>query len=111
MSTSPPSRARPEQCRRDGWTTPRQLAFLILLARTRSVSDAARGVGMSREGAYRFRRRDPNGLFAAFWDTALARAPGPARAEIDQGHGRAIAAACATKGRAPPPKPGVRSSP
>ena len=67
-------RACPEQtksCRRDGWTPARQLRFLDALARTRSVTRAARAAGMSRESAYRLRARDPGGLFAAAWDRAL----------------------------------------
>lgn len=31
----------------------------------------ARAAGMSRESAYRLRKRDPHGLFAAAWDRAL----------------------------------------
>ena len=42
-----------------------------MLARTRSVTRAARAAGMSRESAYRLRNRDPDGLFAAAWDRAL----------------------------------------
>ena len=55
--------------RSDGWTPARQLAFLETLARTRSVSAAAKSVGMSREGAYRLRA--DAGLFAAAWDRAM----------------------------------------
>jgi hypothetical protein len=57
--------------RHDGWTASRQLTFLATLARTRSVTAAARAAGMSRESAYRLRKRDPDGLFAAAWDRAL----------------------------------------
>lgn len=32
---------------------------------------------MSREGAYRFRNRQPDGLFAHLWDRALAPPPTP----------------------------------
>jgi hypothetical protein len=62
---------RPQRFRRDGWTPARQLAFIDALARTGSITRAARAAGMSRESAYRFRRRDPRGLFAAAWDRAL----------------------------------------
>lgn len=58
--------------RRDGWTAERQLRFLDSLAQTHSVTKAARIAGMSREGAYRFLSRNPDGLFAALWDLALA---------------------------------------
>lgn len=70
--------ARPEsqpahlRTRRHGWTVERQLAFLAALVPTRSVTLAARAVGMSRESAYRLRHRA--GLFAALWDRALAPA-------------------------------------
>jgi hypothetical protein len=57
--------------RADGWTSARQSAFLEVLARTRSVTRAARAAGMSRESAHRLRNRDPYGLFAAAWDRAL----------------------------------------
>ena len=58
--------------RRDGWTPARQLRFLDELSRTRSVTRAAAAAGMSRESAYRLRKRDPGGLFAAAWDRVLA---------------------------------------
>ena len=43
--------------RKDGWTPLRQTEFLGMLAETRSVSAAAAFVGMSRESAYRLRRK------------------------------------------------------
>jgi hypothetical protein len=95
-------RACPEQtksCRRDGWTIRRQLDFLDMLARTRSVTKAARAAGMSRESAHRLRNREPHGLFAAAWDRAVgADRSGLSRTEIDQGHIRAVAAACGIEG-------------
>ena len=57
--------------RRDGWTPARQLRFLDVLARTRSVTRAAAAAGMSRESAYRLRNRPSAALFAAAWDRAL----------------------------------------
>jgi hypothetical protein len=68
-------RARPERCRRDGWTAERQLRFLDTLARTRSISKAAAAARMSRESAYRLRERREGALFAALWDEALAFRP------------------------------------
>ena len=56
--------------RSDGWTARRQLLFLDVLARTGSVTRAAKAVRMSRESAYRVRSREPHGLFAAAWDRA-----------------------------------------
>jgi len=97
---SPASRrACPARTRSDGWTVARQLTFLETLARTRSVIAAARSAGMSRESAYRLRRRAPGGLFAAAWDRAVGAYRTPAtRAEVDEGHRRAIARACGTRG-------------
>jgi hypothetical protein len=43
--------------RRDGWTRERRFRFLDTLWRTGSVSAAAASAGMSRESAYRLRRR------------------------------------------------------
>ena len=63
------------RARADGWTATRQLRFLDVLARTRSVTRAAAAAGIGRESAYRLRNRDPDGLFAALWDLALAAPP------------------------------------
>ena len=52
------------------WTAVRMVAFLRELAATLSVSRAARSVGMSRQSAYKLRRRLP--AFAEAWDGALA---------------------------------------
>jgi hypothetical protein len=68
----PESRLRHHKTRRDGWTIERQLEFLAALARTRSIIQATRAAGMSRESAYRLRHRAE--LFAALWDRALAPA-------------------------------------
>ena len=57
--------------RRDGWTAQRQLRFLDTLARTRSVTRAAKATGMSRESAYRFRARRGGALFAVAWNRVL----------------------------------------
>ena len=75
MQHARPRSARPEPCRRDGWTAARQLAFLDTLVRTRSASEAARAAGMSRESAYRLRGRRDGALFAAIWDMAIAPPP------------------------------------
>jgi hypothetical protein len=64
----------PLRSRADGWTPQRQADFLGALAETRSALAAARRVGMSRESAYRLRRREDAGSFAAAWDAALGRA-------------------------------------
>ncbi len=57
--------------RRDGWTPERQANFLGALAVSGLVGEAARHVGMSRESAYRLRRRPGAESFAAAWDSAL----------------------------------------
>jgi hypothetical protein len=55
--------------------------------------------GMSREGAYRLRSREPDGLFATAWNRAVTPPHlRSTRAEVDEGHIRAIAAACGTEG-------------
>jgi hypothetical protein len=69
MSTTEPPRWR--TIRRDGWTADRQLRFLDALAHTRSIAKAAAFVGMSRESAYRLRKRRDGALFGALWDRAL----------------------------------------
>jgi hypothetical protein len=55
----------------NGWLPARQADFLGYLAETGSVSAAAARVGMSRESAYRLRRREGAESFAAAWDAAL----------------------------------------
>ena len=98
-SRNPTSRhARPEPCRRDGWTSARQFAFLTTLARTRCVSTAAKAATMSRESAYRLRRRHPQGLFALAWQRAMApNRPPLSKAEVDKGHTRELTAALALR--------------
>jgi hypothetical protein len=56
----------------DGWTPDRQVRFLDHLSTDGNVRAACARVGMSREAAYRRRRREP--LFARAWDAALLRA-------------------------------------
>ena len=68
----PPFVPVPLRTRRDGWTAERQGRFIGWLAETGSVAEAARRVGCSRETAYRLRRREGAGSFAAAWDAVLA---------------------------------------
>ena len=56
----------------DGWTPDRKVRFLDHLAASGKVHVSAARVGMSREAAYRLRRRDP--LVARAWDAALMQA-------------------------------------
>jgi hypothetical protein len=56
-------------CRHDGWTPERKALFLEDLAARGNVRAACARVGLSREAAYRLRRREA--LFARGWDAAL----------------------------------------
>ncbi|MEH6790440.1 hypothetical protein [Parasphingorhabdus sp.] len=56
------------------WTPEKQRSFLEALARCGSVKAAAAYVGMSREGAYRLRRRQEGRAFDRAWDAALIHA-------------------------------------
>lgn len=63
-----PAKLRP---RHDGWTAPKQVAFIEALAETACVEEACRRVGMSDSGAYALRRR-PGGIsFREAWDAAV----------------------------------------
>src|SRR5690348_2836965 len=71
MDRVPNTIAMPRQ-RHDGWTPERRQRFLECLAARWSVSRACGFVTLSREAAYRLRRRDP--AFAHEWDAALRTA-------------------------------------
>lgn len=58
--------------RRDGWSPERKTRFLDRLAATGNVRASCARVGMSRDAAYRLRRRDA--LFARGWAAALVQA-------------------------------------
>ena len=62
----------PLRARADGWTPERQARFIGLLAETGSVAGAARRVGMTRESAWRLRRRAGAASFAHAWDAVEA---------------------------------------
>lgn len=68
----------PLRHRSGGWTPGKQAAFLGFLAATRCVRTAARRVGMSRETAYRLRRKPGAGSFAHAWKVASGENTGPA---------------------------------
>lgn len=55
--------------RRNGWTPTRRAKFLECLAAKPNVLRACAAAGISREAAYRLRRRDP--AFALAWADAL----------------------------------------
>ena len=61
----------PLRATRTGWTVQRQADFLGHLAETGSVSAACARVGMSRNSAYKLRRKPDSESFAAAWDAAL----------------------------------------
>jgi hypothetical protein len=67
----PPFYPAPQRGRRDGWTAERQANFLGHLGETGSVSIACARVGMSRNSAYKLRRKPDAESFAAAWDAAL----------------------------------------
>jgi hypothetical protein len=60
----------PVKPRRDGWSPARQYGFIQRLALCGDVAASARGVGMSRESAWRRRARPGAEGFAAAWDEA-----------------------------------------
>jgi hypothetical protein len=57
--------------RHDGWTPERQRAFIEALARTGSVSHAAKEVNMAAEGAYQLRLHPKGESFRKAWEAAL----------------------------------------
>ena len=83
----------PVRGRADGWTAEQQARFLVALARTRSVCEAARAVGMARETAYRLRKARGGGSFAAAWDAVLGRvSPDKRKVTIEERLARAFGA-------------------
>jgi hypothetical protein len=89
MEQDDPLAAQPRR-RRRCWTPQRRQRFLEALAETGSVSAACEEVGLSRESAYRLRRRPDERAFKTAWESA--RAAGlrmPARIGFDaSGHWR-----------------------
>jgi hypothetical protein len=61
----------PVRGRRDGWTPPLQLRFIVGLARGMGPAEAARSVGRSRQTAYALRERARGAGFACAWDAAV----------------------------------------
>jgi hypothetical protein len=62
----------PVKARRDGWSAELQRRFVLALAGGASVDEAARGLGRTRQGAYRLRDKAGSESFARAWDAALA---------------------------------------
>lgn len=69
--------APPSAPRHNGWTAARRRLFCRTLAAGGSVSLACARVGLSREAAYKARRRDA--AFARAWQRAQAEARAAAR--------------------------------
>lgn len=90
----------PLRGRCDGWTAERQRGFVLALRHLRSVADAARFVGLSRETAHRLRRRKGAASFAAAWDSALALPP-PGGAERGSALEGGSCPFCAAAARSP----------
>lgn len=72
-STAAPAHAESTAPPRSGdrWTPAKQAEFLRRLGATHSVSAAAKGVGMSRQSAYRLRSRLKDEAFDLAWDVAF----------------------------------------
>lgn len=68
--TAPPPAGAPTP-RHDGWTPERERIFLLTLAESGVVADAARAAGMSRESAYARRNSAAGHAFALGWDAAI----------------------------------------
>lgn len=76
MDTQPPFFPVPVHQRHDGWTPERQWTFIETLARTASVTQAARSVGMNVRSAHRLRQYPKAEAFRAAWDAAVRQAWG-----------------------------------
>jgi hypothetical protein len=72
FTLEPVTEAPPQpDVRHDGWTAQRQRQFCETLAECGMVEKAAAAAGMSRESAYKLRRRSAGKSFALAWDAAL----------------------------------------
>ena len=89
MSIPPTSQPPIPRPRRDGWTVDKQKTFIRVLACSRNVTRAAAAAGMSRESAYRLRRRAEGVALAQTWDWILSLPPRPQRHSED--HARRVA--------------------
>lgn len=71
LLSQPSSTSAVTAARGNGWTAERQRSFCETLAECGSVDIAAKAVGMTRQTAYRLRRRAQGRSFALAWDAAL----------------------------------------
>ncbi|HEX8640809.1 MAG TPA: hypothetical protein VF704_06600 [Allosphingosinicella sp.] len=60
----------PVRAQHNGWTPALQLRFILALARGAGPDEAARSLGMTRQSAYRLRKKPGAQSFAAAWDRA-----------------------------------------
>jgi hypothetical protein len=77
----------PRRARYDGWSPELQRRFIAALARGERPGEAAERLGMSRQSAYKLRRRRGAQSFAAAWDSALRlarQARSPRRVSQDE---------------------------
>ena len=63
-----PAKLRP---RHDGWSAERQIGFVQAIAEGATIDSAARRVGMTRDSAYKLRRRPCGMSFRNGWDAAI----------------------------------------
>ena len=68
ITSFPPAQPR---ARHDGWTPARQHDFILALAESGCVTEAAAAVGMVVRNAYRLRARPDANAFRQSWDIAL----------------------------------------
>jgi hypothetical protein len=86
------------------WTPARQAAFLRALKETESVSAAAAHVGMSRQSAYKLRRRMAGQPFDRGWEMAVEDLRLDEALEPMAGSGRCpVCGASPARPRAAPP--------
>ncbi|QJB69544.1 hypothetical protein [Parasphingorhabdus halotolerans] len=74
IETTPPTDLPDQAPPSPRWTPAKQKTFLEALARCGSVKSSAAYAGMSRESAYRLRRKPEGKAFARAWDAALIHA-------------------------------------
>ena len=82
MTNAPFERRRPRTTTEYRWHLVKAQAFIDALLEHGKVATAARGVGMTRQSAYRLRRRVPQ--VAAVWDQAQAIGRARRRGELPE---------------------------
>jgi hypothetical protein len=79
----------PLRAQHNGWSPLRQRRFILALARGAGPDEAARALGLTRQSAYRLRKKSGGESFAAAWDRAqgFARSVAAARQAAPLGPG------------------------